>query len=67
MVKAFFSSVFTKEVKYQMMSAISIKDRRVDTQSIAGKEEVRDYLDKLDIFKSAGPDELRPRVLEELA
>lgn len=29
--------------------------------------QVKEYSDKLDIFKSAGPDEIHPGVLQELA
>ncbi|CAM4648815.1 unnamed protein product [Lepidochelys kempii] len=39
----------------------------IDGQPSVEKEVVRDYLEKLDVHKSMGPDELHPRVLKELA
>lgn len=33
----------------------------------SGEEQVRDYLDKLDILKSMWPDVIHPKALEELA
>ncbi|CAM5114180.1 unnamed protein product [Eretmochelys imbricata] len=35
--------------------------------ALCGERVVRDYLEKLDVHKSMGPDELHPRVLKELA
>lgn len=50
-----------------MVNTVSIKDGEVDIHLRVGEEQVRDYLDKLDIFMSAGLDEAHPRVLKELA
>ncbi|CAM5090681.1 unnamed protein product, partial [Natator depressus] len=48
-------------------AALGIATWGVDGQPSVEKEVVRDYLEKLDVHKSMGPDELHPRVLKELA
>ncbi|CAM4534454.1 unnamed protein product [Lepidochelys kempii] len=64
-LNAFFASVFTNKVSSQT-AALGITTWGVDGQPSVEKEVVRDYLEKLDVHKSMGPDELHPRVLKEL-
>ncbi|CAM2109003.1 unnamed protein product [Caretta caretta] len=65
-LNAFFASVFTNKVSSQT-AALGITTRGIDSQPSVEKEVVRDYLEKLDVHKSMGPDELHPRMLKELA
>ncbi|CAM4529932.1 unnamed protein product [Lepidochelys kempii] len=65
-LNAFFASVFTNKVSSQT-AALGITTWGIDGQPSVEKEVVRDYLEKLDVHKSMGPDELHPRVLKELA
>ncbi|CAM4614010.1 unnamed protein product, partial [Caretta caretta] len=62
----FFASVFTNKVSSQT-AVLGITTWGIDGQPSVEKEVVRDYLEKLDVHKSMGPDELHPRVLKELA
>ncbi|CAM5114491.1 unnamed protein product [Natator depressus] len=63
---AFFASVFTNKVSSQTAALGSTTWGGGDQPSVE-KEVVRDYLEKLDVHKSMGPDALHPRVLKELA
>ncbi|CAM5151080.1 unnamed protein product [Eretmochelys imbricata] len=65
-LNAFFASVFINKVSSQT-AALGITTWGIDGQPSVEKEVVRDYLEKLDVHKSMGPDELHPRVLKELA
>ncbi|CAM4643947.1 unnamed protein product [Lepidochelys kempii] len=65
-LNAFFASVFTNKVSSQSV-LLGITTWGIDGQPSVEKEGVRDYLEKLDVHKSMGPDELHPRVLKELA
>ncbi|CAM4623698.1 unnamed protein product [Caretta caretta] len=65
-LNAFFASVFTNKVSSQT-AALGITKWGRDGQPSVEIEVVRDYLEKLDVHKSMGPDELLPRVLKELA
>lgn len=48
-----------------MLYTINI-DKGEGTQARVGNEQVKEHLDKLDVFKSAGPDEIHPRILKNL-
>ncbi|CAM4628179.1 unnamed protein product [Lepidochelys olivacea] len=63
---AFFASVFTNKVSSQTAALGSTAWGGGDQPSVE-KEVVRDYLEKLDMHKSMGPDALHLRVLKELA
>ncbi|CAM5111388.1 unnamed protein product, partial [Natator depressus] len=65
-LNAFFASVFMNKVSSQT-AALGITEWGRDGQPSVEIEVVRDYLEKLDVHKSMGPDELHPRVLKELA
>ncbi|CAM4697277.1 unnamed protein product [Lepidochelys kempii] len=65
-LNAFFASVFTNKVSSQT-AVLGITKCGRDGQPSVEIEAVRDYLEKLDVHKSMGPDELHPRVLKELA
>ncbi|CAM4564408.1 unnamed protein product [Caretta caretta] len=65
-LNAFFASVFTNKVSSQT-ATLGITKWGRDGQPSVEIEVVRDYLEKLDVHKSMGPDELHPRVLKELA
>ncbi|CAM5151182.1 unnamed protein product [Natator depressus] len=65
-LNAFFASVFTNKVSSQT-AALGITEWGRDGQPSVEIEVDRDYLEKLDVHKSMGPDELHPRVLKELA
>ncbi|CAM4569974.1 unnamed protein product [Lepidochelys olivacea] len=65
-LNAFFASVFTNKVSSQTAALGSTAWGGGDQTSVE-KEVVRDYLEKLDVHKSMGPDVLHPRVLKELA
>ncbi|CAM4648647.1 unnamed protein product [Lepidochelys kempii] len=65
-LNAFFASIFTNKVSSQT-AALGITKWGRDGQPSVEIEVVRDYLEKLDVHKSMGPDELHPRVLKELA
>ncbi|CAM4526644.1 unnamed protein product [Caretta caretta] len=62
----FFASVFTNKVSSQT-TALGSTAWGGDGQPSVKKEVVRDYLEKLDVHKSMGPDALHLRVLKELA
>ncbi|CAM5130495.1 unnamed protein product, partial [Natator depressus] len=65
-LNAFFASVFTNKVSSQTTALGSTAWGGGDQPSVE-KEVLRDYLEKLDVHKSMGPDALHPRVLKELA
>ncbi|CAM5165610.1 unnamed protein product, partial [Eretmochelys imbricata] len=65
-LNAFFASVFMNKVSSQT-TALSSTAWGGGGQPSVEKEVVRDYLEKLDVQKSMGPDALHPRVLKELA
>ncbi|CAM5115928.1 unnamed protein product [Natator depressus] len=65
-LNAFFASVFTNKVSSQTTALGSTAWGGGDQPSVE-KEVVQDYLEKLDVHKSMGPDVLHPRVLKELA
>ncbi|CAM4715659.1 unnamed protein product, partial [Lepidochelys kempii] len=65
-LNAFFASVFTNKVSSQTTALGSTAWGGGDQPSVE-KEVVRDYLEKLDVHKSMGPDALHPKVLKELA
>ncbi|CAM4707287.1 unnamed protein product, partial [Lepidochelys olivacea] len=65
-LNVFFASVFTNKLSSQTAALGSTAWGGGDQPSVE-KEVVRDYLEKLDVHKSMGPDELHPRVLKELA
>uniref|UniRef100_A0A452HTN8 Reverse transcriptase domain-containing protein n=1 Tax=Gopherus agassizii TaxID=38772 RepID=A0A452HTN8_9SAUR len=41
-------------------------ENEVGSEAKIGEEQVKNYLDKLDVFKSPEPDERHPRILKEL-
>ncbi|CAM5162260.1 unnamed protein product [Natator depressus] len=62
-----FVSVLTKKVGGDWTSTIvNTRENEVGSEAKIGKEQVKNYLDKLDVFKSPGPDEMHPRILKEL-
>ncbi|CAM5084405.1 unnamed protein product [Natator depressus] len=65
-LNAFFASIFTNKVSSQT-TALGSTAWGGGGQPSVKKEVVRDYLEKLDVHKSMGPDALHPRVLKELA
>ncbi|CAM5177685.1 unnamed protein product [Eretmochelys imbricata] len=65
-LNAFFASVFMNKVSSQT-TAVGSKAWGGGDQPSVEKEVVRDYLEKLAVHKSMGPDALHPRVLKELA
>ncbi|CAM4648439.1 unnamed protein product [Caretta caretta] len=63
----FFVSVLTKKVGGNWTSKIvNASENEVGSESKIGKEQVKNYLDKLDVFKSPRPGEMHPRILKEL-
>ncbi|CAM4531595.1 unnamed protein product [Caretta caretta] len=62
---AAFASVFTNKVSSQT-AALGNTAWGIGGQPSVEKEVVRDYLEKLDVHKSMGPDALHLRVLKEL-
>ncbi|CAM5082368.1 unnamed protein product [Natator depressus] len=65
-LNAFFAFVFRNKVSSQTTALGSTAWGGSDQPSVE-KEVVRDYLEKLDVHKSMGPDALHLRVLKELA
>ncbi|CAM5076950.1 unnamed protein product [Eretmochelys imbricata] len=65
-LNAFFASVFMNKVSSQTTALGSTAWGGGEQPSVK-KEVVWDYLEKLDVHKSMGPDALHPRVLKELA
>uniref|UniRef100_A0A8C0JDI9 Uncharacterized protein n=1 Tax=Chelonoidis abingdonii TaxID=106734 RepID=A0A8C0JDI9_CHEAB len=49
-----------------MSKIVNASETEVGSESKIGKEQVKNYLDKLDVFKSPGADEMHPRILKEL-
>ncbi|MDF8086885.1 hypothetical protein P4764_15095, partial [Listeria monocytogenes] len=45
---------------------VNASENEVGSEAKIGKEQVKNVLDKLDVFKSPGPDEIHPRTLKEL-
>ncbi|CAM4670924.1 unnamed protein product [Lepidochelys kempii] len=64
-LNAFFASVFTNKVSSQT-TALGSTAWGGGGQPSVKEEVVRDYLEKLDVHKSMGPDALHLRVLKEL-
>ncbi|CAM4574228.1 unnamed protein product [Lepidochelys olivacea] len=64
-LNAFFASVFLNKVSSQT-ALLGNTAWGVGGQPSVEKEVVRDYLEKLEVHKSMGPDALHPRVLKEL-
>lgn len=52
------------KISCQLTSVVGSKDRGRNKQSRIAEEEVRDYLENLDAFKSAKPDGMRGRGLK---
>lgn len=49
-----------------MAGTIIGKDKGIQIINRVQKEHIRDELNKLDVFKSAGPDEIHPKILMNL-
>ncbi|CAM4630454.1 unnamed protein product [Lepidochelys kempii] len=63
----FFVSVFTKKVGGVWMPNVgNASENGVGSDAEIGKEQVKNDLDKFDVFKSPGPDEMHARILKEL-
>ncbi|CAM5094356.1 unnamed protein product [Natator depressus] len=64
----FFVSVFTKKVGGDWTSnKVNASENEVGSEKAKiGKDQIKNYLDKLDVFQSPGPDEIHPRILKEL-
>lgn len=57
-----FASGFTKKINGDLLhNTININNKE---QAKIGKEQSKDYLNKLDVFKSARPDEIHSSVLQ---
>jgi hypothetical protein len=67
MLNSFFSSVFTHENKTDIPELEKPKLESTLTDIDISEEKVVNILNKLDITKSQGPDEIHPRVLREMA
>ncbi|CAM4585984.1 unnamed protein product [Lepidochelys kempii] len=65
-LNACFASVFTNKVSSQT-TALGSTAWGGGSQPSVKEEVVRDYLEKVDVHKSMGPDALHPEVLKELA
>ncbi|CAM5145543.1 unnamed protein product [Natator depressus] len=65
-LNAFFASVFMNKVSSQT-TALGSTAWEGGGQPSVKEEVIRDYLEKLDVHKSMGPDALHLRVLKELA
>lgn len=62
----YFPSSFTKNVNCDhALNSINIS-KGEGAQAKTGREQVKEYLDTLDVFKLAGPNEIHPRTLMEL-
>ncbi|CAM5124933.1 unnamed protein product [Natator depressus] len=62
-----FVSVFTKKVGgVWMPNTGKASENGVGSDAEIGKEQVKNDLDKFDVFKSPGPDETRPGTMKEL-
>ena len=69
MLNSFFKSVFTKE---DLSNIPTFHDRIKQRESFLtdiyfSKEDVKNILNSLDIYKSLGPDNFHPRILKELS
>lgn len=60
-----FSLQCSQKMYYEMPDTICINDKRVCTESRITKVEVRDNINKLDVFKLGVLDVVHPKVLKE--
>ncbi|GAB0207137.1 hypothetical protein GRJ2_003179300 [Grus japonensis] len=63
----FFASVFTGKGLSHTAQVTEGRDWENAEPPTVGEDQVREYLRKLKVHKSMGPDEMQPRVLRELA
>lgn len=64
MFSVFFASIFTNRISSQIMCTTDSKGSGGDNQPGVGGEQVRENLKKMDVFKSAGPDTMHPRIVK---
>uniref|UniRef100_A0A452HQ50 RNA-directed DNA polymerase from mobile element jockey n=1 Tax=Gopherus agassizii TaxID=38772 RepID=A0A452HQ50_9SAUR len=50
----------------QLAINLSFVENKIGSEAKIGKEQVKNYLDRLDVFKSPEPEEMHPRILQEL-
>ncbi|GAB0179504.1 mitochondrial enolase superfamily member 1 [Grus japonensis] len=68
MEKAFFGSVFPSKMDLQEFQVLEIREKgwRKEYLPLVEEDQVREYLNNLDIHKFMDPDEMHPQVLMEL-
>ena len=63
----FFASVFLDTDQGKSLNWLTDRHRSDTSPPNVSADLVKGHLERLDVFRSAGPDERHPRVLEELA